>query len=148
MIKLALPILLAVGAGFSLVIQQALNSNLRTALNSAAWSGFASYVVGVLCMVALALALREPLPSAAMAARIPAWAWAGGLFGAVYIGLGIFLVPKLGAATFFALLITGQMIGSMIFDHFGFLGIAVHPISAIRMAGGALLIAGVVLVRM
>lgn len=148
MLKLALPMLFAVAAGISLVVQQALNANLRTALNSAAWSGFMSYFLGVLCMAALALLMRDPVPSAATAARIPWFAWSGGVFGAIFIGLGIFLVPRLGAATFFALLIAGQMLGSVAFDHFGVLGVPVHPVSAVRIAGAALLVAGVVLIRM
>ena len=110
---------LALAAGISIVVQQALNPNLRAALNSAAWSGFVSYAVGVACMALLALALRDPVPSAGVAARIPWWAWSGGLFGAISIGLAIFLVPQLGAATFIALLVTGQMLASVAFDHFG-----------------------------
>jgi len=148
MLRLALPMLFAVAAGISLVVQQALNANLRTALNSAAWSGFMSYLLGVLCMAALALVMRDPAPSMATASRIPWFAWSGGLFGAIFIGLGIFLVPRLGAATFFALLIAGQMFGSIAFDHFGVLGVPVHPVSAVRIAGAALLVAGVVLIRM
>ena len=74
MLKLAFPMILAVAAGVSLVVQQALNANLRYALNSAAWSGFMSYLVGVICMAAFALALRDPIPSASVAARIPWWA--------------------------------------------------------------------------
>ena len=70
------------------------------------------------------------------------------MFGAIFIGLAIFLIPQLGAATFFALLIAGQMLGSIVFDHFGVLGLPVHPVSAIRIAGAVLLVAGVVLVRM
>ncbi len=143
----ALPILLAVAAGVSIVVQQALNSNLRTALNSAAWSGFMSYFVGVVCMALLALALRDPLPSAGVAARIPWWAWSGGLFGAIFIGLAILLVPHLGAATFIALLVTGQMLASVAFDHFGWLGLAQRPIDLPRLIGVALLIGGVVLIR-
>lgn len=148
MLKLAFPMILAAAAGISLVVQQALNANLRAALNSAAWSGFVSYFIGVICMAALALVLQDPVPSAATAARIPWFAWSGGLFGAIFIGLGIFLVPQLGAATFFALLIAGQMLGSIAFDHFGLLGVPVHPISAVRIAGAALLVGGVVLIRM
>ena len=144
---LALPVLLAVAAGVSIVVQQVLNSNLRTALNSAAWSGFMSYFVGVVCMALLALALRDPLPSAGVAARIPWWAWSGGLFGAVFIGLAILLVPHLGAATFIALLVTGQMLASVTFDHFGWLGLAQRPIDVPRLIGVALLIGGVVLIR-
>jgi bacterial/archaeal transporter family-2 protein len=148
MLKFAFPMMLAVAAGLSLVVQQALNANLRTALSSAAWSGFMSYLLGVICMVALAVVLQDPLPSVATASRVPWFAWTGGMFGAIFIGLAIFLIPQLGAATFFALLIAGQMLGSMVFDHFGVLGVPVHPISLIRIAGAALLVAGVVLIRM
>jgi bacterial/archaeal transporter family-2 protein len=148
MLKLAFPMILAVAAGVSLVVQQALNANLRYALNSAAWSGFMSYLVGVICMAAFALALRDPIPSASVAARIPWWAWSGGLFGAIFIALAIFLIPKLGAATFIALLVAGQMLCSLAFDHFGLLGIPVHPATLVRLAGAAFLILGVVLIRM
>ena len=148
MLKLAFPMILAVAAGVSLVVQQALNANLRYALNSAAWSGFMSYLVGVICMAAFALALRDPIPSASVAARIPWWAWSGGLFGAIFIALAIFLIPKLGATTFIALLVAGQMLCSLAFDHFGLLGIPVHPASLVRLAGAAFLSLGVVLIRM
>lgn len=148
MLKLALPIILAAGAGISVVIQQALNANLRTALSSAAWSGFVSYFIGLVCMAALALLLQDPIPSLATAARISWFAWSGGLFGAIFIGLGIFLIPQLGSATFFAMLIAGQMLGSIAFDHFGVLGVPVHPASAIRVAGAVLLVGGVILIRM
>src|SRR5215217_8637239 len=141
MLGLALPVLLAVAAGVSIVVQQVLNSNLRAALDSAAWSGFVSYLVGVVCMALLALVLRDPLLSANVAARIPWWAWSGGLFGAIFIGLAILLLPQLGAATFIALLVTGQMLASVTFDHFGWLGLAQRPIEV------ALLIGGVVLIR-
>ncbi|HEX2528080.1 MAG TPA: DMT family transporter [Geminicoccus sp.] len=147
MLSLVVPVLLAVAAGVSIVVQQGLNSNLRTALNSAVWSGFMSYFVGLVCMTLLALALRDPLPSTSIAARIPWWAWSGGLFGAIFIGLAIVLVPQLGAASFIALLVTGQMLGSVAFDHFGWLGLAQRPIDLPRLIGVALLIAGVVLIR-
>ena len=145
--NLVLPIMLAIVAGFCVVIQQVLNTSLRVAVNSAAWSGFISYAVGVACMALLALALREPIPSAGVIARIPWWAWSGGFFGAVFIGLAIVLVPQLGAATFIALLVTGQMIASLAFDHFGWLGLAQRSVDAPRLIGVALLIAGVVLIR-
>jgi bacterial/archaeal transporter family-2 protein len=147
MLKLAFPMLLAVSAGVSLVIQQALNANLRNALNSAAWSGFMSYFVGMICMAVFALALRDPVPSAGVVVRIPWWPWSGGLFGAIFIALAILLIPQLGAATFIALLVTGQMFCSLAF-HFGLLGIPVQPASLVRLAGAALLILGVVLMRM
>ncbi|MEA1831347.1 DMT family transporter [Methylobacterium durans] len=147
MLPTLLPLVLAILAGVSIVVQQVLNANLRAALNSAAWSGFTSYLVGVACMALLALALRDPLPSASVAARIPWWAWSGGLFGAIFIGLAILLVPQLGAATFIALLVTGQMLASVTVDHFGWLGLAQRALDPPRMLGVALLIGGVILIR-
>ena len=141
------PSLLAVLAGASVALQQVLNANLRMALNSAAWSGFASYFVGVACMALLALALGDPVPSAAVAGRIPWWAYSGGLFGAIFIGLAIILVPQLGAATLIVLLVTGQMLAAVMFDHFGWLGLAQRPIDLPRLAGIAFLIGGCVLIR-
>ena len=147
MMKLAIPMLLAIAAVERLVIQQVLNTNLRTALNSAAWSGFTSYLVGLACMALLAAALRDPLPSAGVALRIRWWAWSGGLFGAIFIGLAIYLVPQLGAATFIALLVTGQMLTSVAVDHFGWLGLTQRSIDLPRLLGVAMLIGGVVLIR-
>ncbi|MER2250628.1 DMT family transporter [Methylorubrum podarium] len=147
MLRLLLPSLLALGAGISIVVQQVLNTNLRTALNSAAWSGFVSYAVGLACMALLIVALRDPLPSASVAARIPWWAWSGGVFGALFIGLAIVLVPQLGAAAFIALLVAGQMLASVAFDHFGWMGLAQRPLDGPRLVGIALLVGGVILIR-
>jgi transporter family-2 protein len=143
----AFSLFLAVAAGASIVIQQALNANLRTALGSAVWSGFTSYLVGLVCMSLLSLALNDPIPPTAVLARIPWWAWGGGLFGAIYIALAILLVPKLGAATFIALLVAGQMLASVTLDHFGWIGLAQRPLDLPRAMGVLLLIGGVVLIR-
>ncbi len=145
--RLLLPLLLAVAAGISIATQQMLNTNLRSALGSPAWAGFASYLLGTACMVALAVVLRDPLPAVGMMARAPWWAWGGGLFGAIFIGLAILLVPQLGAATFFALFVTGQMLAALAFDHFGWFGLVQRALDLPRLLGVAFLIAGVVLVR-
>jgi bacterial/archaeal transporter family-2 protein len=147
LLKLAIPTALAFGAGVSVVVQQVLNANLRTELNSAVWSGFVSYALGLLCMATLAMLFREPMPAAAVVARIPWWAWSGGLFGAVFIAISILVAQQLGAAALIALLVAGQMIGAIALDHFGWLGLAQRPLDLPRMIGVGLLIGGVVLIR-
>jgi bacterial/archaeal transporter family-2 protein len=147
LLKLAIPTALAFGAGVSVVVQQVLNANLRTELNSAVWSGFVSYALGLLCMATLAMLLREPMPAAAVVVRIPWWAWSGGLFGAVFIAISILVAQQLGAAALIALLVAGQMIGAIALDHFGWLGLAQRPLDLPRMIGVGLLIGGVVLIR-
>jgi transporter family-2 protein len=140
--------LLAAGAGVSFVVQQAVNANLRAVLGSAAWAGFISYLGGTLCMLALAFAMREALPPAVVAVRTNWWAWSGGFFGAIYIAISILLVPRLGTATFIALLVTGQMLSSMVFDHYGLFGVVQHPVDPFRLLGAVLLIGGVILIRL
>ncbi|SFK64474.1 DMT family transporter [Methylorubrum salsuginis] len=142
-----IPAALAMLAGISVVTQQIVNANLRSALGSAAWSGFASYFVGLACMAALAVALRDPPPASALLLRTPWWAWTGGLFGAVFIGLAIVLVPQLGAAAFIVLVVAGQMLASVAFDHFGWLGLEQRPLDVSRLLGIFLLIGGVILIR-
>ncbi len=138
---------LAVGAGVSIIIQQGLNVQVRGGLNSAAWAGVVSYAVGLVSMLALVIILRDPVPTVAMAGRLPLWAWSGGLFGAIYIGLAIFLVPQLGANTFVVLLVAGQMMTSIVIDHFGLFGLVQRTIDLPRLVGVVFLIAGVMLVK-
>jgi bacterial/archaeal transporter family-2 protein len=147
MLELAIYVALTLAAGACVVTQQALNANLRTALDSAAWAGVVSYAAGLACMIALVLVTREPFPAMGVISRVPLWAWTGGLFGALFIIGGIILIPHLGAATFIALLVTGQMIAALAFDHFGLLGLAQRSADLPRLLGAALLVAGVILVR-
>jgi transporter family-2 protein len=140
--------LLVVGAGVSVALQQVLNANLRAELGSPWWAGFVSYFVGMLAMLAVALTSPGPqLPDSFVGST--SWlSWTGWLFGAMFIGTAILKVPRLGAATVLALIVVGQMLGSLAFDHFGLLGLPHHPVSPTRLAGAASLILGVVLIRL
>src|SRR3954452_17607337 len=138
---------LALGAGVSVATQQVLNGNLRTALGSPAWAGLISYAGGLITMIVAVIALGERVPSWKTMADVPWYAWSGGVFGGAFILLAILLLPSLGAATLFALVIAGQVLAAMTLDHFGAFGLTPHPIGAARLAGAVLLIAGVVLIR-
>lgn len=139
--------LLALGAGVSVATQQVLNGSLRTSLGSPAWAGLISYAGGLLTMIVAVVTLGERTPSWKVMTAVPWWAWSGGLFGGVFILLSILLLPSLGAATLFALVIAGQVLAAVTLDHFGALGLTPHPVSTARLAGAVLLIAGVVLMR-
>ena len=140
-------VLLAVAAGVSVVVQQVLNADLRASLSSAAWAAFMSYVVGSLTMAVALLAMREPWISTEGIAKSWAWSWTGGVFGTIYIVASILLLPHLGAATVVALLVTGQMLGSLALDHYGLFGLTPHSLDPLRLTGATLLIVGVVLIR-
>ena len=139
--------LAALGAGISVAVQQVLNGNLRASLNSPAWAGFVSYLGGLLTMIVVLLAFREQIPSWKLVTATPWYAWSGGILGGVFILLVILLLPSLGATTLLALVVAGQMSAAVIMDHFGAFGLSTHHVSISRLAGVALVIAGVVLIR-
>jgi bacterial/archaeal transporter family-2 protein len=139
--------LAAVAAGVSVALQQVLNANLRSQLESPWWAGLVSYAVGTVVMLTVALTSSAPRLSGAFNG-VTSWvSWTGGFFGAIFIATGIFMVPRLGAATVLTLIVVGQMLGSLTFDHFGILGIPQHSVSPTRLIGAAFLILGVFLIR-
>jgi transporter family-2 protein len=73
--------------------------------------------------------------------------WVGGVFGVCFISLALVLLPRLGAAGFMALALAGQVVASLLLDHFGWFGLAERPISLPKVVGVVLLIAGVVLIQ-
>jgi transporter family-2 protein len=139
--------LLAMFAGTSLVIQVALNANLRSELASWSWAALVSYLGGTVMMLIILLIQREPRPAASPLASIPWTSWTGGFFGGVYIILSIILLPRLGAAAVVAFVLSGQMLTALVFDHYGLMGLTLHSVTPLRLAGAVLLISGVVLIR-
>ncbi|HEY0464376.1 MAG TPA: DMT family transporter [Polyangiaceae bacterium] len=139
--------MLALGAGVSLLVQVVLNARLRIGLAAWSWAALVSYLGGTLAVAAILIVLRQPWPSEATRHAVPWWAWAGGLFGAIYLVLAIVSLPRLGAASTVALVVTGQMLASLAFDHFGLLGLDRQPASTSRFLGAALLVVSVVLMR-
>src|SRR5690242_1244199 len=127
--------LLVVAAGVSVAFQQVLNANLRLELGSPWWAGFISYFTGTVAMLAVAVASGGPWLSEAMTARTYWISWTGGIVGAIFIATAILMVPRIGAATVLALIVVGQMLGSLVFDHFGLLGLPQHPANLTRLAG-------------
>ena len=95
----------------------------------------------------MTLALTSEWPSREMMREAPWYAWpAGGVLGVTYLTGNILLAPKLGAGTLVGLVVAGQLIFSVLLDHFGWLGFAQHPAGVARLAGCSLMIAGVFLI--
>lgn len=136
---------LAFAAGVVLVVQVGVNATLRGGLGSPVVAALVSFLVGSVALAALALVMRG-WPARGQLAAVPAWAWAGGVLGAYYVVSTIIVGPRLGAAALLALVILGQLLTSLLVDQFGWLGFPQHPLSLARLAGAALLFAGVLLI--
>ena len=132
----SLSMMLAFLVGAGLVIQVGLNMAVGRALGGAVWGAFVNFVVGTVALVILLVATRQSWPSRDVVAGVPAWAWFGGLLGAAYVATATFAGPRLGALLLLALTVAGLL---------GFQQQAVTPL---RLAGIALLVAGVWLVAL
>jgi len=139
--------LLVIAAGASVAFQQVLIANLRMQVGSAWWAAVASYLVGLLFTLAIALIAPGPKITDIIPRGGDWLPWFGGIFGAIFLAITILMVPKLGAATTISLIIVGQLTLSLVMDHFGLLGLPIQPVSAIKMLGAGFLILGVILIR-
>ena len=140
-------IVLAVIAGAVVPFQSAINANLGRGLGHPLWATLASLLVSIVVLLPVMLALRLPLPSLAFITQAPLWMWAGGAFGVCLISLALMLLPKLGASGFVALALAGQMLASLMLDHFGLFGLAERQLTTPRVVGALLLMGGVALIQ-
>jgi len=147
MSNMTLFILLGIVAGISVPTQAGINAQLGLWTKSPVIAATISFAVGTMTLILYTLAARIPLPAIATISSHPWWIWTGGALGAFFVTATIMLVPKLGATTMVATILAGQMFASLLLDHFGALGYPLHPVSFGRIAGVALVCAGVWLIK-
>jgi len=140
-------IAVALGVGMLLPLQAGVNSQLRLWVAHPLIAALISFSVGTITLLLASLLFRVDFVANSRLASAPWWVWTGGLFGANYVLLAILLAPRIGAATLVGLTVTGQMISSVILDHYGLIGFPVHPASVGRIIGASLLLLGVILIH-
>ena len=137
---------MALALGAVLPMQAAINTRLAKTAGSPVMSAFVSFAVGTMALM-LILILSGQFKFSFVSSQSPWWIWTGGLLGTFFVAGIVVLLPKLGVVLSFSLVLAGQMFVAILFDQFGWLGVAVKEISAGKVIGAVLLIAGVVLIR-
>ncbi|MBC7842855.1 MAG: DMT family transporter [Gemmatimonadaceae bacterium] len=132
--------------GALLSIQSPLNAQLAKAVGSPINAALVSFLVGTVALLTVAMAQRST-PTGSAVRALPWYVWSGGLCGAVFVSAAAFAAPRLGVATMLSLAIASQLVTALALDHHGVFGIPPHPITAGRLAGMALVIVGVLVVR-
>ena len=74
--------------------------------------------------------------------EVPWYALIAGIFGLAVIGAMNWTIPRAGIATSVLLILTGQLVVSLVLDHHGWLGVEAHPVSIARAAGILLVFGG------
>lgn len=142
-------ILVAVCVGIMIAVQPALNTQLARSAGHPFFGALTNFTVGWLAIMTIGLLIiRPPLPTRAMLASAPWWAWCGGLLGASFVTLAILLLPRLGAVLMIGSILVGQLIAAAFIDRFGLLGVKQQQLTPTRIVGLLVLVAGLVLVQM
>ena len=136
---------LALGVGIAMAFQTAINSQLREHLHSPLQAALLSFTVGTIVLALMVFFQSAEKPSVAELANIPWLLWIGGCLGVYAISMSIYTAPKLGFLTFSGLVIFGQLVISMLLDHFGLLGTDKTPIHWQRLLGSIIIFVGVLL---
>ena len=141
-------IILAVFAGALLPVQGVVNGQLGRVLDNVVLATLISFVVGALTLLLVFLFRYEGSSGSSLQglSQVPPVYYTGGILGAFYVTMVALLVPKIGVANTMIAIIFGQILLSLLLDHFGFLGIAVREINWFRALGASLVLAGLVLV--
>ena len=140
-------LLIALLAGAMMPTQAATNNKMAAFVDSPVLAAFVSFVVGTVALLAYVILSGIPLVNLTGVKDAPMIAWVGGLLGAFFVAAAVTLVPRLGIAMTFSLIIAGQMIVTLVIDHFGLLGVPVKEVSVARIGGILLITGGVILIR-
>jgi len=139
-------IILAFVAGAFLPFQAGMNSKLAKTGGSPVHASMASCAIGVMALIIYILLTSQNVSWKGLR-DAPSYAWLGGILGAFYVTVIVLAFPKIGPGMTFGLVVAGQLIISMLMEHFGIMGTQVHSISMGRIIGVVLIVGGVVAMK-
>lgn len=137
---------LALFVGCLIPFQGIITSNLAQRIEHPYGAAFINFLGGLL-VFAMAIAFSHAtMPSLKKISSIPWYLFSGGIIGSVFIAGAVFALPKIGSTTFFGMIVVGQLLITLIVDHYGVFGLPVHKIDALRILGITLLTSGALLI--
>jgi len=140
--------LLALVAGAAIAVQAALNAKLGVLLNSSMLSTSIAFFLSCLFTVIAMILFTRPYPQSADIKSVPFYLWfSGAALSAFGVGLFYYLIPKMGVGSMMSYALTGQLLIAVAVSHFGWYGMPVKSIDALKCVGLVSLLAGVFLLN-
>jgi transporter family-2 protein len=137
-------VLIMAVVGGCIALQAPINAGLGKLTGNFA-AATVSFAVGTLLLAAIVV-LSGKAGGIGDAGHVQWYYLLGGALGAAYVFSALVLVSEIGAGAVAAATVTGQLTTSVLLDRIGFLGLDREPITASRIAGVGLLLAGTYLV--
>jgi transporter family-2 protein len=138
--------LIALVSGILLPIQGGLNSRLGKTIASPVHASLISFVVGLIALVVYIVITGQSISTQGLKSA-PGYLWLGGILGAFYVTVVVLAFPRIGPALTFALIVAGQMIATVILEHYNILVAQQHSFNIWRMVGILLILGGVLVIR-
>lgn len=127
--------------------QHSVNAQIGAILKSPFYGTLVNFIVGTAALLILLTLLKPDIPSLRQLTSIPPYLYLGGVIGVALVTAIIIALPKIGATNALMAMIVGQMLSSILIDHYGWLGVPENTISLSRLAGAGLLLTGLYLVQ-
>ena len=129
-------------------VQAILNTRLGRQIGGPLMGSLMSFFVGIICLFVLNLSLNfSSVVQLKPSSTSPWYLWLGGLFGAIFVAYITWVNQKQGMALTFSLVVSGQILISLVIDHYGLLGSTIRTITLDKIIGALLIITGLVLIK-
>ena len=142
-----LALLIGIIGGTATTVQASINTEARKFFRSPFIVAGLNFTVAWLALAAFIIYSDHRLfiPVKEIAAH-PPWIWLGGVCAIIIVSMGIFCVPKLGAAGNAMIMNFGQVVTGLVIDQFALFGSEKAHMTFIRLIGAVLVLAGLILV--
>ena len=140
-------LLVMVFAGSLIALQGSTNSALGKYLTHPLQAAVFSFGSGFIILCFACVLLKTGFPSLEKLQGAPKSILIGGVLGSVFVSSVIFSVPKIGVASVVLAALCGQVIFSLILDHFGAFGMPKINLDFKRCLGALLVISGLILIN-
>jgi len=138
--------MLAFFIGCFIPFQGIITANLSKKIEHPYGAAFINFTGGAL-LFSMALILSPiALPTYKKMSTIPWYLFTGGIIGSLFIFGALFALPKIGSSSFFGLVVLGQLLMTLIVDHYGIFNLPIHKIDSIRVIGVSFLVIGAFLI--
>jgi len=131
---------LLAGAGIPLI--GVLNSGIARSVGNPFAATAVMFAVALIVAAGITIPLYG-LPSAAQLSNAPTISYGAGLLIGFYALSATIIIPRFGAASFIAFILIAQLVTAALVDQFGLFGMAKRPADAVRLAGLAIIVAGI-----
>ncbi|MDP5029546.1 MAG: DMT family transporter [Paraglaciecola sp.] len=136
-------ILILIIGGIALSVQSSINGRLGHTVGVIA-SAWLTFVIGFALTFLLFFFFEQTHTQTLFTA--PKWQLMGAVFGVIYMVVVVFAVPRIGIAGMTVSVIAGQLMMSLLIDHFGWLNNSVIELDAKRYVAILLLLGAIVMV--